>query len=1778
MADTYLPPNVYTKTTFENPLASTLASIKIPVIIGEGSENLFRQDLELVRGSSASIDQYVVGEIESSRAVLATAADGSVTLGDFDGTVDKFQVVNSPIVTGDGTGTATTDRTLVVVTINGEPVVVRSVSGTTGVVQLATIPVPGDVVRCTYYFDRSDTQVMDNVSAQVPNRAATLRAASGIRDVNAPDPSVPAATLYLHGDILAPDGTVIVPANNVLNLLVDGTLRTITLPARSDYTMAQVASAIVAARAGTLTASTFVNNYGQSALLLISDHSLSVRDGSANGLLGLLSGQVDNRVSTFYVFNRPIVDGTGGGVITTDPSHVVVRVNGRQVIPTAVDGSSGAVTLPQAPIAGATVSIQYYWNTWQDTFDYLQEVGVTQITQCGTVPGSSDYIQGADFVLQDSQKVMWGTASSVTAGVNTQGFDAFNESQITRTLIDDRTFLATCAPVVQSSGGIATDSRTRFQLPFDPTLGNGRDTPLGQSLFQTISNNRIDLPVNRPDVIWAYWGYDVQDALNRGRVDVLQVEGTTITLRDAIPVGANVYATFYYNQLTDETYTVSCVTPGVSGVGQYRIQDSGEDAVFAPFLVSGSKGAGLTGITIEFPSGSELTPDLRYEAVESDTFVGPVEELATVTFASRPASPARYTLPGAGPYTFIPGQSSRLRLLVHGFEVFNAAGLNLASPSAVSTHRGGFFAHLAGAEINYTGGAGATMGRSFTTTVAEEFTLQVDGVDVPVRVPPAADFDITYITKYINECASGHVGQAQAGSANTTLVMDSTLASDEDDFYNGWVIVIGNGGAAAAGTARTVVDYDGATQTATVAPWPGGPTPPVVTDPYYIYNPETVGVLTGATRFNGPISLDTDKHDKLRLIYTGNVSGALSLTGAGTTEINLGNGPFASAAALATEVTTQIATSITTAASAAHAGLIITCEANAEGQLQFSMQLPGVDGAGVLQFINAGTTAADFAILAGLDTAAAAAGGQAALVQGPIARAYECPSSGATKLYDRILLRNRLLPGGGGSQAADFTVSKCGLVVKVGNEKAGLATGDSGNAGSAAVVHPATMSGEVGFLGGQNGTSFQPSITFYDGTGTTPANNVFEFELDGVAVTVTFTASAGGTATALGPASGASNGSVLDQIIDAMAAVPGAPFGNASAIFNAKYVRQEGAGWRMTSARYNEQSRIEIGSGSANGLLGFGTDAVSLRTLVEARTLASALTAHQHATFNNWVFSPENFPTDPTRTFAKYGIAWVEADATGAEFLYLQDAPTLAAGLGTASSVTVRDPSPNVASALFYGTGLTAEDTDGAVGDPALNGFFVVSSNPAGSGSVNTSILNNGVGQDGIIGQTYRDEVTGLTFTILPRGWSTDQVGPWIAYPTGATASFRVKGTRTFTCDANIPHHAIPGLELRVSNTSNVAVDDTALVQTFERSGNEPAIGDLYYVSYVYTKQDFTTQFYTKVSSIESAYGAPVPDNPVSLASYLAMMNGAVLVGVKQVPKETGSSQASLTTYRAAIEELEGVLPGFVNPDILVPMRGDSTDLFLVIRRSCDKMSSMRYRSERTAILGLALGKRPQDAISTAKALSNTRMRLVYPDSAVVTIQDNEGNVKEFLVDGTFVAAALTGSVVSPNYDVATPWTGRRLTGFTRLGRRLDPVEMNLVSQNGVTVFEDKPPFIRVRHGLTTDMLGASTQGNKRLSQLPTIILIADEVQRQARNVLEGFIGSKYLPGILSQVEGRLAMMFKKLVAANIVSGYTGIKATPDPEDPTTANVIAYYSPVFPLLYLKLTFNLRSQV
>ena len=1728
----YAPPGVYTQTNLQPPNQGAGAAARLPLIIGPGSEILTQTALEIVRGSSASVDQRVVQEDEAGRAVVSISPAGQITLGAFDGTLDRVQVRNYPIVSGNGSGTTATDTSSVAVTVNSIPVVVLNIDGARGILRLSVKPAATDDVRVTYYFNRTDTLITDTLSDQVTPDAGVLYGAVG------------------------QNYDVVTGSNDELILTIDdATALTVTVAASpvGGWTAAQIAAFVNGAATGTsLVASTAINNFGVTVLKLTADRNILIGNGSLNATLGFTTGAYTARNKVFYVFQRPIVDGSNGGITTTDPADVTVKVNGTQVIPTAVDGQSGAVTLPFAPESGAAVTVQYYFNSWQDTFDYLANRGVTEVTLCGLTPDRDDFVENVDFVLQDDQ-ILWGTAVTTAAGEHTAGGATFGESQVIPTLVDVREYLAPCEAFVNTSVNPAVENRVQFVLPLTPTTGNGRNSPLGSTTFNQVANGRVDLPTNRPDLVFAYWGFSLQDAIERGRVTVTKVESdtATITLAEPVPVGATVYATFYYNTIQDVEYTVTAQTAGPSGVGTYSITNQDGAQVLVPSF--GSKSAGLATVQIQFPSGSERLPDVRFETPYTTTdFEGPVVEDVTVEFDSRAATPAKYTVPSHGPYYPITSDSDVLDVTIDGG--VPATSVNLSNPTGAGC---GFFAQIVGNEVSYdptTGGA--TFVIDATNNAID---LLVDGVLIQSSAAPNVAATVADYVTAINSAAASAPPVLKAVtrfssplevSLNEYDQITIRYTGDNPTLSGNRTVTIAPNTYNTASTLAAAVNAAlatalQATATATVA---ASPSTATLTIGGQALTPVVGPRTSGSNDYNSTLgTVDLIRADIVAAINdpaNGFAAIATASSGAGgvlnLTAVPLG--PLGNAVALVSSTAT-----ITVSGANFTGGLdfSVAVTANTSSQLEFALTLDPADSNGFLEFITNGTPARDFCITAGLSTGAAL-GNQTKLFQGEIARRVTIV--GSPLLYDRIVLRNRIVPGSG-SIDGQSQLDQCGLQIVggTGANQAGLVPQERGYAGLRATVMEATTFGRVSYA--SQAVNSQPELTFYAAGGVNDQNNVFKFTMDGQPYTVIFTDALGAAIPVGGSADvpfgpiGLAN-SVLWQID---AAIPVLATGS---------VQQEGAGIRFRSGSSEASAQIVIGDGNANSTLGFTTNAASSRTVLTPQVLVSGLMANANASVADYLL---DFTVPTPNKFTDLAIAKTVSDQAGADYLYLQSL-----ALGTASSLAFES-----CTALRPGVGLGVVAGDGNVGEAVIDGFFVTSSDPAnGSGSVNNSLLNSGVGQDGQVGQTYRDLVTGLTFTILARAGGA-------GYPAGQSFTFKVRVNAT--CDSNLPNYAVPGIQLIVANTTGVAVGDTALITTHNRSGAQPAVGDVYYVTYNYGKQDFSAQLYTRLSAIETAYGPNSPTNPVSLASYLTLLNGAVLVAVKQVPKDQDSNadgtndSASTAAYIAAIDDCEGALPGGVYPDILVPLKGDDTTLFGYLAKHCDIQSSIRYRAERTAICGFSAGTQPRDAGNIASSIARTRMRMVYPDIATLTVSRADATTDSYLVDGTFVAAAVAGTRVAPTVDVATPWTNTRIFGFDRLARPLDAVEQNQVAVKGVTVVENINSVIRIRQGFTTDMSNV-------LTKTPTVIQIADEVQKQARATLDRFVGVKFLPGITSQIEGQLSSTLKDLVAAQIITGFTGVSARVSPDDPTVCEVTAAIAPVFPLLYIVVTFNLRSSL
>lgn len=137
--------------------------------------------------------------------------------------------------------------------------------------------------------------------------------------------------------------------------------------------------------------------------------------------------------------------------------------------------------------------------------------------------------------------------------------------------------------------------------------------------------------------------------------------------------------------------------------------------------------------------------------------------------------------------------------------------------------------------------------------------------------------------------------------------------------------------------------------------------------------------------------------------------------------------------------------------------------------------------------------------------------------------------------------------------------------------------------------------------------------------------------------------------------------------------------------------------------------------------------------------------------------------------------------------------------------------------------------------------------------------------------------------------------------------------------------------------------------------------------------------------------------------------------------------------------------------------------------------------------------------------------------------------------------------------------------------RKLDAVQSNQTAVAGLTVLTENQASIQIRQAITTDP-------SNILTREPSVVFIKDEIQQLTRTTLDPFIAEKFLPGRLTDIEIALSNMFKAQIQAEKITAFTGIKATPRATDPTVADVVAFYSPVFPLNWIQVTYTLRTQL
>lgn len=466
-----------------------------------------------------------------------------------------------------------------------------------------------------------------------------------------------------------------------------------------------------------------------------------------------------------------------------------------------------------------------------------------------------------------------------------------------------------------------------------------------------------------------------------------------------------------------------------------------------------------------------------------------------------------------------------------------------------------------------------------------------------------------------------------------------------------------------------------------------------------------------------------------------------------------------------------------------------------------------------------------------------------------------------------------------------------------------------------------------------------------------------------------------------------------------------------------------------------------------------------------------------------------------------------------------------------------------------------------------VDGFTVASVDPNTLVVGKTGSVTVFGGNRGFLGQTYIDPTTQFRITLDDVAFSPAS-GDTLSYDIGNAATTIAADKYDILVTSDILK-AIPGVNLTVSSTYGGTIDNTSntvVISTYNKSGNEPSVGDYYYVTFDKAKLDYTIKYLTSMRDVKKYYGPLEITNKVVVAANLAFLNGAQAVAIRQVQRQPGSTDASVQDYIEAIDEFNAPLSNGTKPSLMQPLLANS-QIYSYLKTSNSIQSSIRYKNERTSIIGFPVGTGPDSVINAVQALGSEKITAVYPDSAVLEIEDTFGNQVEYLVDGAMIAVAVAGRDVSPVEDIATTLTNKTITGLKRLSRRLDGVTAAQVANAGCTVLQEETPVIRILMYLTTDMSDILTRD-------PRIVEVKHSVQQGMRRNLNKYVGAKNLPRLIPQVRNSVAVYLKGLKDSEIIADYKNVIVEVNAQDPSTLNIELFYSPVMPLNWIVVTLNL----
>jgi hypothetical protein len=350
-------------------------------------------------------------------------------------------------------------------------------------------------------------------------------------------------------------------------------------------------------------------------------------------------------------------------------------------------------------------------------------------------------------------------------------------------------------------------------------------------------------------------------------------------------------------------------------------------------------------------------------------------------------------------------------------------------------------------------------------------------------------------------------------------------------------------------------------------------------------------------------------------------------------------------------------------------------------------------------------------------------------------------------------------------------------------------------------------------------------------------------------------------------------------------------------------------------------------------------------------------------------------------------------------------------------------------------------------------------------------------------------------------------------------------------------------------------------------AGAEPVAGATYYITF---KKAKPITFYDPIlffdpDDVRGAYGYELENGEIrsaTLAALLQFAGGASqVIGVQQASNSYSDFVAAIDKLKT--EEIDLLsAPGMTF--------GDTYRTYAITH--VNQMCSELEGKERMLFIGASqFNTSITDQAAETVSISNEKIVYVEPPSVKILLHDY-GTGEDVLteVSSHFAGASLIGVASNPNYDTAEPLLRKTLPLIADLGKKYLRSEQNYLASNGGLVLFKDGADVKVRHDLTTSLTNANTQ---QISIIRTKFFVA----KRWRKVLNRLIGSKITSAIVKDIGLTSSIFFQQLVESNTIVGFRALKVKQDPLEPRRIKVYAEIAPIYPLVWVDVTFALYVQ-